>query len=82
MKSSYCFCGSGFGDAPFWLPNTTTNTHVADIPRSSMNAQSSTGGLFSGYWPFFYWLAGDLTLPLTGSTTNQPIGQVGTIQQQ
>jgi len=74
--------GSGFFDAPFWLPNTTTNTHIADIHRSSMNAQTSTGGDFAGYWPFFYSLFGDLTLPLTGATTNQPIGQIGTIQQQ
>jgi len=73
--------GSGFSDAPFWLPNTTTNTHIADIHRSSMNAQTSTGGLFAGYWPFFYSLFGDLTLPITGSTTNQPIGQVGSIVQ-
>lgn len=71
--------GSGFGDAPFWLPNTTTNTHIADIFRSSMNAQSSTGGSFAGYWPFFYWLAGDLTLPINGSTTNQPISQITTL---
>ncbi len=74
--------GSGFSDAPFWLPNTTTNTHIADIHRSSMNAQTSTGGLFAGYWPFFYSLFGDLTLPINGSITNQPIGRIGTIQQQ
>lgn len=57
--------------ATFWV-SRPSDTHVADVVRTSADQY---GGL-----NLFYWLAGDVTLPVDGQTTNIPMSRITTLQ--
>lgn len=61
------------GNSPttYWI-SRPSDTHVADMVRTSVNAYGSVG--------FFYWLAGDVTLNVDGTSTATPVSSITTLQ--
>lgn len=56
--------GSLFSDRPWWI-SRPSDVVVADMFRTSLNAAGGT-------WDYFYWMAGDLTLPIDAVTQAPP----------
>lgn len=69
MANGYALCGvwvrgSLFSDRPWWI-SRPSDVVVADMFRTSLNAAGGT-------WDYFYWMAGDLTLPIDAVTQAPP----------